>query len=37
MKEIFRGRRIKMSNICEVRVPEKENEETDDSPYPKTG
>lgn len=31
MKAIFRGRRISMSNIYEVRVPEKGNEETDDS------
>lgn len=30
MKAIFRGR-ISMSHICEVRVPEKGNEETDDS------
>lgn len=27
------SRRISMPNICEVRVPEKENEETDDSLY----
>ena len=32
MKDIFRVRRINMSNICEVGIKKKENEGTD-SPY----
>lgn len=34
MKEIFSSRRINMSNLCEVGVPE-ENEETDENLFPK--